>query len=440
MSLGLPNHLVPSRVCGAIARACHSVAWLSILVAALMLCVTELDNPSLILWPSLLSLVPMAVSLAFLSRERTLIHSVAFLTIGAASTFWYSSALFAQLGSAASNDSFLVSLPKLALILVGGAAAGPLAAFFWVVAGYLIAEGAVALALLESGVMPAFDFSTFGPALLLSLVLATVSVQHRASRHVQPFIHRAARDEELAGVRYRLEMRAAALLHDTVLSQLAALSAATPGNLSPRMRQSIERDLELLVGEEWLIVPENAGATESGGDWRSSALSDTVERARRDGLTVDVSGDLSLVGGLAPDVAQEVARAVHQCLVNVRVHAGTDRAELVVFGSDSGLTIMVIDGGMGFSEADTGTDRLGLRSSVRGRIAEVGGTVDIWSTVGQGTSVLIQVPKALSATDAAHPHVSPERTEAAAASRATGSLRPARAPQSGSSTTLSSAS
>jgi signal transduction histidine kinase len=53
---------------------------------------------------------------------------------------------------------------------------------------------------------------------------------------------------------------------------------------------------------------------------------------------------------------------------------------------------MVVDTGRGFSEASTGSDRLGLRSSVRRRIELVGGQVNVWSTPGRGTSIMIKIP------------------------------------------------
>jgi signal transduction histidine kinase len=53
---------------------------------------------------------------------------------------------------------------------------------------------------------------------------------------------------------------------------------------------------------------------------------------------------------------------------------------------------MVIDTGKGFSEAETGADRLGLRNSVRRRIEAIDGTVQVWSTPGRGTSIMIRVP------------------------------------------------
>ena len=84
--------------------------------------------------------------------------------------------------------------------------------------------------------------------------------------------------------------------------------------------------------------------------------------------------------------------AVKQCLVNVLKHAGTDRAEVVVYGSAGEVSIMIIDGGKGFSEPETSLDRLGLRQSVRRRIEAVDGTVQVWSTPGTGTSILLRLP------------------------------------------------
>ena len=84
--------------------------------------------------------------------------------------------------------------------------------------------------------------------------------------------------------------------------------------------------------------------------------------------------------------------AVKQCLVNVLKHSGTTQAEVAVYGSDADVSVMVVDTGKGFTEAETGVDRLGLRNSVRRRIEAVEGTVQVWSTPGRGTSIMIRVP------------------------------------------------
>jgi len=94
-----------------------------------------------------------------------------------------------------------------------------------------------------------------------------------------------------------------------------------------------------------------------------------------------------------------VGLAVKQCLVNVLKHADTDHAEVVIYGSDTEVSVMIIDGGKGFSERENSVDRLGLRQSVRRRIETVDGTVQVWSTPGTGTSILIRLPACDSVAD-----------------------------------------
>ena len=52
------------------------------------------------------------------------------------------------------------------------------------------------------------------------------------------------------------------------------------------------------------------------------------------------------------------------------------------------------DDGRGFSEAKVPDERLGLRISIRDRIAKVGGNADIVSAPGEGTTVTILWPAA----------------------------------------------
>jgi signal transduction histidine kinase len=113
-----------------------------------------------------------------------------------------------------------------------------------------------------------------------------------------------------------------------------------------------------------------------------------------------VSGDLTVLSRLSREASRALGLAVRQCLANVLQHSGTDRAEVAVYGTESEVTVMVVDSGRGFSESETATDRMGLRHSVRNRVEQADGTVRLWSTPGRGTSVMIRVP-ASGATDAA---------------------------------------
>jgi signal transduction histidine kinase len=181
-------------------------------------------------------------------------------------------------------------------------------------------------------------------------------------------------------------------MHDTVLDHLDALAADPSSTLQPELKRRIENDLEILIGEEWLSDPSPEVDAQVKPDWRRSAMLGAIKEARDLSLQVEVTGDLAAVGRLSRERDVALGLAVKQCLVNVLRHAQVERAEVVIIGSADDVSVMVIDSGRGFSEDLVGADRLGIRQSVRHRIEAVGGDVQLWSTPGRGTSIMIRVP------------------------------------------------
>lgn len=53
---------------------------------------------------------------------------------------------------------------------------------------------------------------------------------------------------------------------------------------------------------------------------------------------------------------------------------------------------MVIDAGVGFDVAGRSGGRLGVGSSIIGRLDSIGGAATVWSQPGKGTSVMLRVP------------------------------------------------
>ena len=88
-----------------------------------------------------------------------------------------------------------------------------------------------------------------------------------------------------------------------------------------------------------------------------------------------------------PTAARAIQAAVREALRNVVRHSGVDRA-VVTLSLDGGTVhVLVRDQGVGFnSRSEAG---LGIESSIRRRLADVGGTVDIASRSGAGTLVHI---------------------------------------------------
>ncbi len=393
MTLGLPPHLAARAANESFLRALHTVALTSLAGAFAIVLVFQAERPQQTLWPAMIAVIPMAVMLWLYRRSRSLLFSVSYLVVGGASTFWYLITFYTQSPPILPSDAFSIALPKIALLMVGGAGLGAGMRLAWCVIGYLTAETVGAGALLVTGHPLSFDTRTFLAFAVAIIMLGLTWVSQRQLRRSRPLLHRVARDEQVASIRYRIEVKAAAMMHDTVLSHLAAIASSTGGGLSPKLQEQIERDLNILVGEEWLGDDEPSGGSHSSG-WLESGLYSAIQESRTLGLDVEPTGDLSAVSRLDRETSIALGLAVKQCLVNVLRHSGTTRAEVVAYGTDDEVSVMVIDGGRGFAEAEAGGDRLGLRNSVRRRMESVGAAVQVWSTPGRGTSIMIRIPVA----------------------------------------------
>lgn len=392
MPLGLPNHLALLNVSRAYARAAHAAALVCLGAAFLIALVLQTNSPDLILWPAIVALVPMLVLLVLLTRRRrSLVFSVGYLVVGAVSIYWYALTGTFELDALGRSDSFVLALPKVALIMIGTGSSA-LSVAGWALGGFLVGEGAVAVASTQAGGTFVLDGTTVATVGLTLLILSFVALNRQVTSTAQSSVTRAARDQQISDLRYGIEARAAAVMHDTVLNHLAAIANAPAGPLPLDLRAQVTRDLEVLIGEEWLLDEAHTPSAEGATEWRDTALFAAIAEVRALGLLVDVSGDVSALNRLEASRALAAALAAKQCLVNVLRHSGVDTAEVAVYGSEREVSVMVIDSGAGFSEAATAADRLGLRQSVRTRIELVGGTVQVWSTPGRGTSVLISVP------------------------------------------------
>ncbi|QYF73721.1 sensor histidine kinase [Cryobacterium sp. PAMC25264] len=288
---------------------------------------------------------------------------------------------------------FLISLPKMALIMVGGAGSGALVGVLWSTLGFLMAEVAATLAVSQTPVPDRPDIFTIVTYLFLVGVMLLDGLARRTGRTAQPAIHRAVQDDESRSLRHDFDLRAVALMHDTTLNQLVSVARAKPGPMTPALEAAVRETLHTLEQRDWLTHVDERTATSPGSDgWLSSAVFATIDRMRDRGLVVDITGDKEALARLDAQSDRELGLAVQQCLVNVLLHAGIVTAEVVIDADEQNVSVMVLDAGRGFMEAETGSDRLGLRQSVRKRIERLGGSVQVWSRPGAGTSVLLTLP------------------------------------------------
>jgi len=92
---------------------------------------------------------------------------------------------------------------------------------------------------------------------------------------------------------------------------------------------------------------------------------------------------------LTPAAEHAVVRLIQECLTNVARHAQAQHARVRVEPADGTLRCVVWDDGAGFDLAQVeGGGLAGLRE----RVAGVGGTLEIHSQPGQGTTVTATFP------------------------------------------------
>ena len=401
MSLGLPGHLVQRTLARAIARGAHWFALTCFSAAILSVSILSLSTPEL--WITIVVVAAMAALLILFTRHRRIPLAVAYLFVGTLGVYVFTATVLGVPDVFPASNMFLVALPKMALVMVGGAGSTALAGVLWSTAAFLLAEAAALLAIVGTTVPYQPDLFTLSTYLVLVGVMVLAGIDRRASNAAQPAIHRAVQDGANRQLRDALDTRAIALLNDTTVSQLVALSLAEPGALSPGLKASLRDTLTTLHDTNWLAdidartttspqptVREQAPTPSPA--WRSSAVYTAVERCRDRGLKVEVTGDRDALARLDAGSDRDVGLAVQQCLVNVILHAGIDSAELSIESDRTTISLLITDAGRGFTESESASDRLGLRQSVRRRIEQLGGSVLIWSRPGAGASVRLTVP------------------------------------------------
>jgi len=389
--LGIPTHLAPRVNAWSTVRAFHAAAVGSVVAAAVTLLLYRLADPDVRVAGAVLALLPMLAMIGVHVQFGTWRSAVAFLLVGGACTWWYTTVVEREV-PAGWVTSYLLSLAVIPLVLVGGAGAVASRVVVWSIGGFVVGRLATAVAVLQVGGPPrplVLAWITLG--FVIALVLFTSRNTARSER-VQPELLRSAREEHVSAYRAGVEAEAAAILHDTVLNHLGAVSLAPDGPMDPQLVRTIEADVAMLTGKQWLAP--TSPSSEAGPDATVAAFDAMVDEHRAQGLEVTVTGDPAALSRLDATGATALLRAVGQCLANVRKHAGTDAAEVSVFDDGASCTVMVVDDGRGFDEQETGSDRMGLRGSVRERIGRVGGDVQVWSSPGSGTSVMMTVPYA----------------------------------------------
>ncbi len=189
-------------------------------------------------------------------------------------------------------------------------------------------------------------------------------------------------DREITAFKAREEV--ARTLHDGVLQTLAVIQRRSDDTELVGLARTQEHELrEYLFGGS--TVDEDI----------ATALRAAARRAeQRDGIRVEVITAPDLPAG-APDVIHALGGAVGEALTNAVKHGAAAKATVYAEPAfdgdhDDAVFVSVKDDGSGFDESAV-VEGEGLTRSIRGRMIEVGGRVEVDGRPGRGAEVRLYV-------------------------------------------------
>jgi signal transduction histidine kinase len=281
--------------------------------------------------------------------------------------------------------------PAVALVLVGLAARTPLAGIGWSALGFGVSTASTATVSLFGSV----PFRPgYGPFVVLVISLAAYltlwGVQVVQRRRI-PNIEELEAENALLAHGEDLARRTTAAVHDTLLNDLSIVMNA-PDVLDERAQARLRQDLETLSGAEWLDASSRLTMVDDQDGSLRNEVMRLISGFQWRGLSVHVTGSGDGIYRLDPAIETAFVDALGAALENVLRHSGAAVAEVELVYTPESVTIMVTDEGVGFDPTSVPADRLGLRASIDARIAAVGGTVQIWSSPGSGTSIAMTIP------------------------------------------------
>ncbi|QIK76868.1 MacS family sensor histidine kinase [Nocardioides piscis] len=260
-------------------------------------------------------------------------------------------------------------------------------AIHWHWKGGLVA--ACALSVVDLGLRDSIDQANYGNVFLLMIGGPIVGYMCESLQRMAAERDEAQRIAAAAEERTRL----ARAVHDGVLQVLALVqrrgSASADADFAElgRLAGEQERVLRSLIRQQGTVsagsaVRDVAGMLEELG---------SGHRLRVEVVTPGVPVELRA------DAAAELVAAVRACLDNVADHVGEDaQAWVLLEALPDQVVVSVRDSGPGIApgrlDGAAGEGRLGVSESIRGRIADLGGTATL-DTGAHGTEWELAVPR-----------------------------------------------
>jgi signal transduction histidine kinase len=252
-----------------------------------------------------------------------------------------------------------------------------------------------AVAALDVWLRGAFSIDLARDTILLVGTGFVVGLAASAARQASERLRRAARAEAASAERERL----ARSIHDSVVQVLARVRARG-GELGGEAAELARLAGEQEIALRSLFSANAAGSSFPGGEEERELTAQrdlTAALQELAGTRVEVCAPATPVPLPAAEVAELVAVA-REALTNTARHAGPQtRSWILVEDLGDQVVITIRDDGPGIDKqslADApGQGRMGVARSIRGRVAELGGTVTLHTSAGQGTQWQVRLSR-----------------------------------------------
>jgi signal transduction histidine kinase/phage shock protein PspC (stress-responsive transcriptional regulator) len=203
-----------------------------------------------------------------------------------------------------------------------------------------------------------------------------------------PWILRLWRDlasERRERIRSEERSEIAAHLHDSVLQTLALIQRADGPGRARTLARRQERELRAWLFDE--RPPDGDGDDATLTTALEHVVTDVEDRH-------DIEVDLVLVGDCPVDNRVDaLVAAVREAAHNAARHAEVPEVSVYVEVEPQRVTAYVRDRGKGFDLDAVEPGRVGIRESIVGRMARHGGRAEIHAEPGEGTEVVLEVPR-----------------------------------------------
>jgi len=202
----------------------------------------------------------------------------------------------------------------------------------------------------------------------------------------------------------RERQQIASALHDGVVQDLAGVAFGLAPLTTEAQRRGDDADAEVLDGAtrrlrqgvrdlRSLLVEIHPPNLETAG--LRVALSDLLSPLEADGITTTLRVDETAASTPSPNETL-VYRVAREAIRNAREHARPSTVAVTVTRTADATVLAVVDDGSGFSPDDRRRRKteghMGL-TLLEGIVDQVGGTLDVTSAPGSGTTITLTLPR-----------------------------------------------